>query len=508
MPDEQLIPAPDRPVRRFNAGFVAAGMVYNQAVTVLSGVLIGRIVGAADYGIANIAKNLFQIAAIVTPMGLDLALQRDLASGRAADPHRRAVLKVLRGLAFAVALLPAIALALGLGGWLEAHVYRYPAFGWVLLATFVALPFATDAAVTGGAYRGMRQPGASILATYVLQPTVRVVLVSVLFLLGWRLWAIIVATTAAAILSWAYVFFRARRDFPTGRAAFAGAWGSARGVLGYSWVMGASLVITMVTKSVDVLMLGHFRPSVEVGRYVAVQLLVGLLTVFSGALGQTLGAAVADRFEADDLPGVERLLTDNIRAISLVSAPLYAVILLWGDRIDLVLGKSFTVDYVVVSLLATMQLMIAAFNFSGLGLSMTGRQATEAGILAIGLGLTIILCSLLVPAYGPRGAALATLVSIGSVNALRVLVVRRVLGIHIFRWRALAPLVLALAAGVAIRTAAAPIDSRSLLSTAASALLAMAVYALAGWWLLLDSAERTKARAVVARRSARAGNPK
>ena len=493
--DAFLTKTPAKPRFRFNAGFAAAGMIYNQAVTVLSGVLIGRIVGAADYGIANVAKNLFQIAAIVTPLGLDLALQRYLAGEGGGERHRHAVLAWLRRLTFMLALIPVAVLAVGLGPWLAAHVYRFRDFAGVIVVTFAALPFATDAAVTGGAYRGLRRPAPAVLATYVLMPTARVAIAVALFLIGWRLWAIVAATAAAQTLSWLYVFVRARRDFAAPPEP--GTWTSARRVLSYSWAMGVALVVTTATKSVDVLVLGHFRPSLEVGRYVAVQLLVQMLSIFSAALGQTIGASITQRYQAGDIAGVEQLLVDNMRRVALAAAPLYAIILFWGDRIDLVLGPSFVVQWPVVALLATNQLLFALFAYTGYGLSMTGRQNIEAALLGGGLAATLVLCLLLVPVWGAVGAATGTLVAVGGASIAQFAFTRRLLGVRLFRASLLTPLLMAVAIAGVVRLAAQPFDPRTFASTAASVLFALAIYGAAALACLLPPLERARVLAVL-----------
>lgn len=474
--------------KRSGVGFAAMGMIYNQAVTAISGVLIGRIVGATDFGIANVAKNLFTIVLIMTPLGLDLALQRYMGSGEGSREHRLATLSRLRLLAMAVALIPLLVLAAGLAPWLHAHVYPYRDFAMVLIVTFAVLPFATDAAVTGGAYRGERNPAPAVMGTYVLVPTARVLLSIALFLLGWRLWAIVAATAAAQLLSWFYVFLRARRDFvekPVVPADCEQVWRSSKVVLGYSWAMCIALLVTTLTKSVDVLVLAHYRPSDEVGRYAAAQLLVSLLIIFSVALGQTLGARVSERHVAGDMYGVEHLLRSNARLIGLVVAPLYAMIVFWGDRAHLILGESFDLEWKVIVLLATSQFAVAILSFSGYALSMTGRHKREAGILLVGLVVAIALNLLLVPRFGDIGAAFATLCAVAGTNVIRARAVRALLNIKIWDTRALLPAAIAVAIAGALRLALDPFPINIWLSTIAGAGLTGMIYALiANRWLL------------------------
>ena len=54
-------------------------MVYSQLVTAVFGAFLASYLGAEDYGTVNLARNIFVIAVVLSPLGLDLALQRHLA---------------------------------------------------------------------------------------------------------------------------------------------------------------------------------------------------------------------------------------------------------------------------------------------------------------------------------------------------------------------------------------------------------------------------------------------
>ena len=124
---------------------------------------------------------------------------------------------------------------------------------------------------------------------------------------------------------------------------------------------------------------------------------------------------------------------------------------------------------------------------------MTGRQGVEARTLAVGLVLTVVLCLVLVPILGQRGAALGTLVALIANNVLRAIVVRRVVGIRVFDPRVLAPVLVALALAGAVRAASHAYDPRTFPSTALLALIALGLYAAAAWRLFLNDEERAAA---------------
>jgi hypothetical protein len=90
-------------------------------------------------------RNILEVFGIVSPLGLDLALQRRLGSGQRST--RLGQLTFFRSAAFVLGIAPAALAALGLGADVEQSIYRFPEFANVLLATLVALPFVTDLAV-------------------------------------------------------------------------------------------------------------------------------------------------------------------------------------------------------------------------------------------------------------------------------------------------------------------------------------------------------------------------
>src|SRR5262249_7870813 len=158
--------------------------IYQQGVLFLSGLVVARILGAADYGIFNLARNLFDNTCIVTRLGLDIGLQRHFGETRlSADQSGRVlVLRQLRLVTALLSLLPVLAVLLGAGKALETHVYPHPGFAKVLSCLALALPFATDVFVLGGAYRGSLNPAPSIIAEYMVMPTARLLIIVALFL--------------------------------------------------------------------------------------------------------------------------------------------------------------------------------------------------------------------------------------------------------------------------------------------------------------------------------------
>jgi O-antigen/teichoic acid export membrane protein len=482
----------DAPYRYFPKGapLNAAAMTYAKMVSFATGIVVARVIGASQYGMFNVARNVLESCSIVSPLGLDLALQRHLGSAPEQLSSRLAQLTFFRLVTFGLAIIPPALAAAGLSSYVEQSIYRYPDFANVLLVTLIALPFATDIAVLGGAYRGVLNPAPFMLANYVVQPTVRLVIMGLLFVLGFRLWAVVVATCASYIISWAVLALLARKDIAGSGTPHRRDWADIRSVFLYSPTLGASLVFVVWIRSADSLFLGHFGSARDVGQYAAILMIAQLIGLLGEALGQTLGARIALCYRNNNLAAMEDLLAENVRRTALVSAPIFSAILFWGDRIDLVLGPTFAVDARVVALVAARMFLQTIFGYSGFALSMTGWHVRETILLGFGFLLSVIICSVLVPLYGQLGAALASFATLSMINLARYAVVRWMFRIRIIRMPVATATALAVTTAGIVWLLLRSIDDRTLPFTLFEAAVFLTLFAGAAWILLITDQDR------------------
>lgn len=417
-------------------------MVYAQIVTALFGAFLGAYLGAADYGIVNLARTIFVVVLVATPLGLDLALQRSLGRGDAGRTLVAGEVNWLRlaGLGFSAVL--ALVVLAGGGAALERYVFHYERIGWALVVTFAALPFATDIVVLGGAYRGLLRPAPSLIVTYVIQPTARMLIVLALFLMTDRVSAAVIGTTLSYVVAALLMAAVAQKDFPFRSLTEHGAAGRARAVLAYSPVLGVTTLILTLGRTLDTMTLAHFAPSAEVGRYAVVLMVGQLVAVIGASLGQTLGTRIASAAHAGDRAGIARLLRDNMSLASILCAPFCLAIALWGSDIDLILGHSFVIPLDVFAFASVGQWMMTTTHYSSYALSLTGRHRTELINNVIALAIQAAACFTLIPRYGMLGAAAATTLSAFCINVLRQGQIALMLGETVFTLRLMAPLVI------------------------------------------------------------------
>jgi O-antigen/teichoic acid export membrane protein len=474
------------------ASIVAAGTAFQQGISFASGLIIARVLGAADYGIFNLARNLMEVTGILTRLGLDVGLQRRFGEARAASDvfGSLVTLRRVRMLSSGLALLPVIAVGMGLGRVLEDNVYQYDGFAEILLVLALALPFLTDISVLGGAYRGKLQLAPSVLTESVLLPSLRLLIIIGLFIAGWRLWAVVAGTTIASFVAAAVLLLRARRDFPPVPRHETRSWQDTRSVVSYSAVLAVGVLVATLTSTMDILVLGRFADAEALGQYSLAKTLLLLMGVFGIAFAQGLGSLVAERFRRDDIDGVVEVMSLTARWITLGTLPVFAVFLFWGADLVLLFGESFAIAQPVIAWLAFAQFLFSVLGPAGWALSMTGKQLLELKTLTVGLATAAVVCLYAVPLYGQLGAAVATCMSVGIAHVTRLLFVRR----HLGRFPFAPDLLVISASGLLLALVLDRLIAYMALPAMWSGLLATGVFAVAyvalAWLFLLRDFER------------------
>jgi O-antigen/teichoic acid export membrane protein len=480
------------------------GMIFQQAISFISGLVIARVIGATEYGVFSLARSIQQIFGLFSRLGLDVGLQRFMGEAGTDLKSRGDKLSMIgrfRLLAFACSLIPRLLVALGFGSQIEEHLYRYEQFSAILLVTFIATPFLTDIAVLGGVYRGTFNPAPAVVAEYIILPSIRLLTILVLFASGFRLWGVVVGSSLAATIASLFLAVKFRRylsSFPPHEEPIVKT-GIVCTTLRYSAVIAFAMSVTLLTRSVDSFFLGYYTSAEVVGQYALVQMMLILIGLFGAALGQTLGAQIAARYAVGDRAGIEVLLERNVRLIALVSCPLFAVFFFWGTDLVQVFGPSYQLPSAVVRWLAAGALLVTLTACAGFALSMTGRHTLELKILFVGLVASVVLCAILVPWLGQLGAAVAVFLSLALVNLVRLYVVWRNLNVFHLRWPHMRTFVLALALAFPLSFTVGGEGLERILRAAGGAFVYLLFYAAVSW-LLIDKDERESIRQILTKR--------
>jgi O-antigen/teichoic acid export membrane protein len=143
---------------------------------------------------------------------------------------------------------------------------------------------------------------------------------------------------------------------------------------------------------------------------------------------------IARLYAAGEIERLQRVVTTAARAVLLVSLPIAAPLILFGDWLLSFFGPNFTTGRTALAILTAGQLFNVAIGSVGQLLVMTGHEGDAARGIGIGALLNIVLCAALIPRWGMEGAATATATSTIAWNLLMAVWVYKRLRIRSCAW--------------------------------------------------------------------------
>jgi O-antigen/teichoic acid export membrane protein len=192
---------------------------------------------------------------------------------------------------------------------------------------------------------------------------------------------------------------------------------------------GISLLLLAVER-IDVLLLGVWRDTETVAVYVTASQFAASLAMAMNMSNMITAPLIAEHFKAGSLTELQRVLTLSARATFGVALAAFAALAAAGKALLALFDPSFVAGYPALMILAFAQLVRVVTGPAGFLLTLTGRHRTAAGITVIGAVACVALNLLLIPGYGPLGAATAVAISSVLWKATEALYVRRTLGLN------------------------------------------------------------------------------
>jgi O-antigen/teichoic acid export membrane protein len=198
----------------------------------------------------------------------------------------------------------------------------------------------------------------------------------------------------------------------------------------------------------DTIMLGHFVSEREVGIYsVAVRISVFVLLGLEIIL-PIVGPFWAQFAESSDLHSTRALFGTVTKWMSQAGLIIFAFIVVFRVELLRVFGKGFEPGATVVWILCLGQLANAVTGPTGQILSMTGKQRLEV-MNTVGMVVANFFLNLfLIPRLGINGAAIATGLSIASINLIKLLQVYFLFGLQPYTTKYLKGIVAVLSASL------------------------------------------------------------
>jgi O-antigen/teichoic acid export membrane protein len=391
------------------------GRTVSLAVNFVVQIVIIRYLSKADYGAFAYALSLVSLGASIATFGLDRSITRFVPIY---DEHGNYG-KLFGTLALAVGTVTSIGLVsvavvyglvatVGGGSLLGSERAVSVLVVLVLLAPIQALD-----GLLMGMFAVFSKPRAIFFRKYVLAPSLRLIII-LLLVLGHQgvifLAAGYVVSGALGVALYVVMLERTLRSEGLFARFSAGAMEiPAREVFSFTIPLLTSDLVYMAMNTSDVILLGHFGGAVDVAAFRVVSPVALLNQLVMSSFTMLFTPLAARMFARGDKEGVNRLYWQTAIWIAVLSFPIFSLTFSLAKPVtETLFGARYAESATYLALLSLAYYFNAALGFNGLTLKVFGRLRyivsinTVAALVNIGLNLVLI------PRYGPLGAAIGT----------------------------------------------------------------------------------------------------
>jgi len=393
-------------------------------------VALARVLGAEGLGIFHLSLTFTLIASVVGRMGMDAALLKFGATSHAESDWNRLAAVHRLGMGTALLCCSMVATTTFLAAdWIATTVYADPGIANPLrLMSLALVPFSLLNLYGELLKAGQHQAASSFIQGAAL-PIVNLLLLFIfadsitgasaasgLYLAG------TVLVCVCGCLLWI-------RSIPRNHVGTASPTFRLRELLATALPMYGSAIADVVMTFSDVLILGLFFSSGEVGIYTAAARTALLTRFVLLATSSVAAPRFAALHAAKDSEGIARLARRSTILTTVTTLPLLLIFILVPEQILSLFGPQFEAGASVLIVLTLGQFVNAATGPVGYLLNMSGFHRIEGRIAVAGAVMTVALCFALIPLWGVLGAAAANAIATAACNLMRVYVAKSRLGI-------------------------------------------------------------------------------
>ncbi len=424
-----------------NAGYGGFGILVSSLIGFFSSIIVTRVIGADNYGIFLLASSIFGISHLIATLGLNQGVLRyvSLYSGKNDQARIKGSILFCSRVTLAASLLVGTAL-FWFAPLLSERVFQEPNFITALRILIVGLPFFTVAGIYLTSLQGLQLIKLKTFIDMIIQPLSRLAFLLILFLLGFKLLGVLWATVLSNLICFAFAFYYLRKS-RHGLNSKIDAIYENRQIILFSSPLFFEGVFFILTNSIDILMLGYFVSSAEVGVY-GVALKLGMLVILPlTAFNMIFAPIISNLYSRNEKETLERLFKTVTKWISTISLAIFLILALFAKPILNVFGHDFVAGVTVLLILLFSKLIDASTGSVGYILKMSGRPKINMVNSALLCVLIIIMNLLLIPKYGIAGAAMGTAFSVIMLNLIRLIELYYFERIHPYKKSFVKPLV-------------------------------------------------------------------
>ncbi len=414
--------------KSFSSSIVkTSGMVVGLAVSVF----LGRTIGAKGLGIINLSFQIVQILMMVGLLGMPQVIIKEIAIARNQNNLSRIgnVMYTVYLINGTVTFLLSIIVILS-APWISAYLFNEPKLTWPLIIAVIVMTPMVFSRIFSSGLIGYRKIWQSNLVDQTLS-----VAITGMLLLTMGIFKVPITINGVAV---AYAFGRIGVTFSIGiywRKIYNSK--TSRDYIGKLLFKTAKHLIivsaaTVLINSLDMIFLGYFENSEQVGLYSVAKRLSLLTVFFLQITNSTISPKIAALYKAGKIKEIEMMVRRVTSGLIIIGATVLLIFLFFGKQILSFWGSQFIQSYIILVILTLGQLVNIGTGAVGVILIMTGNEKVQKNISLWFVAINIVLNLVLINLFGIIGAAIAAALTVAGINITKIVYVNKKTSINLF----------------------------------------------------------------------------
>ena len=402
----------DEKTRAFNiivkgAGFAFLGLILGKLFSYVFHLIIARL-GPEQYGLLSLGFAIVQSVVIISLLGLRGGILRYVSYNRSLGDERRVKGTITSSLKMGVTAAFFLGLIMYIFSDYISNFFT-PALSPILkiFAFLIPILVASDFFLT--TMVAFHQNKYSVFIRDFLEKLVKVVFTALLIYLGYGLYGAIVAYVLGVITVFVLSFyFMEKNVFPIIKTKIKSI-NLKKELIKFSFPLLLSGAVALIVSWTDVLMIGFFRTTSEVGIYNAALTTASLLLLFPVALNTLFLPIITGLYSKNLINELRDVYKRSSKWIFVFNLPVFLLLLAFSKQIlRIMFGKEYGLGNLALTILIFGYVWHTISLTSLKTLEMKKKTKTVFIIYFIAALVNIIINYLLIPKFGAVGGAIAT----------------------------------------------------------------------------------------------------
>ncbi len=371
--------------------------------------LITRFLTPTEFGSFSLAQSILNVSLIIVLLGTPRALDRYIPFFNASNEEGKTkyLLRMITRFTFISSLIVLTILYFGSEGLAE-RVFNDFLLADLLRVMVFSIPFSALIMIITYAFSGYKELRYHVYLKQIIEPVLKILFTTGLIALGlgvieWAYLYVITILITAGIGGW-FLFNRILKPL----SGLMESKVNLKEIFSYSWPVSVSSIMMIIVGQVDLLILGIYRPSSEIGIFRIYTYLAAFLGLFLTSIVRIYKPVISELISKKDYSKVKETYLRVSKWIFMITCLGFVGILVFGDQlVELLFTGKYSVSLSALSILGLGYFINASFGPEGMTLDAYGKTRLLLLNSLIMLISNIILGFVLIPRYGIIGASIS-----------------------------------------------------------------------------------------------------